>query len=609
MATTDAVRGQQAPRRDETRTVAALWHEALAADHSGPAYLVEQRDGSWSEVGYQEAGERVEAYANGLLALGVGKGDAFAILAATSLDWALFDFALALVGAVGAPIYPSSSPKDCAYVLGHSGAVGVLAEDDSQRAKIAAVRPSIPQLRHVFTFPDLDDLAARGRNYAQERPNALTEAAAGVKEDDLFTLQYTSGTTGTPKACMVTHRNYHAMVSSLLELQRFLGSGDLMLLYLPLAHNFGRLMHLAGPPAGYTLAFCPDPLRVGELLPRVRPTVFPSVPRLYEKVHGALVSQFEAATGLKRRLVEWALGVGRLVSTLRQTGDPLPSLLRLQHRIADRLVFAKVKARLGGRLRFGISGGAPLRRDIIEFLHAVDVLVLEGYGLSECTTACSVNLPDWFRFGTVGRPLPGFEVRLAPDDELLVRSDTLFAGYHRDEQATAEAFTEDGWLRSGDIAAIDDDGFITITDRKKDLIVTASGKNIAPQNIENDLKRSPFVSQALVVGDRRPYITALLTLDAGEVGKWARSHALRGNAVELASDVRELVQSVVDEVNRERSPFEQVKRFAILPSDFSQEKGEVTPTLKLKRRTCEQRYAAEIEKLYSTPRDQGGGTS
>jgi long-chain acyl-CoA synthetase len=580
--------------------VAALWHQALAAGHPEPAYLVEAKDGSWREVTYREAGERVEAYANGLLALGVGKGDAFAILAATSLEWALFDFALALIGAVGTPIYANSSPKDCAYVLEHSDAIGVLVEDASQQTKVAQIRSGLRHLRHVFAFSDLGDLAARGRAHSQEHPAALEEAAARVGENDLFTYQYTSGTTGPPKACMVTHRNYHAMVSALLELNRFLGRGDVMLLYLPLAHNFGRLLHLAGPAAGYTVAFCPDPLRVGDALPHVRPTVFPSVPRVYEKVHTAVVAEFESATGVKRKLVDWALEVGGRASALRQRGERLPVALRLKRRLADRLVFSKVKARLGGRLRFGISGGAPLAREVIEFLHALDVLVLEGYGLSECTTACSVNLPDRFRFGTVGLPLPGFETRLGEENELLIRSDTVFAGYLKDERATAEAFTDDGWLRSGDVAGIDEDGFIMITDRKKDLIVTAGGKNVAPQNIENDLKRSRFVAQALVVGDRRPYVTALVTLEHDEIGKWARERGLTAEVAALASDtqVEELVQGVVDEANRHRSRFEQVKRFAILPRDFSQEEGEVTPTLKLKRRACEEHFAAEIEALY-----------
>jgi long-chain acyl-CoA synthetase len=600
VATTEAVRVQPRPRPEEPRTVAVLWRQALAAGHPEPAYLVEARDGDWREVTYSEAGERVDAYANGLLALGVGKGDAFAILASTSLEWALFDFALAFVGAVGTPIYANSSAKDCAYVLEHSDAVGVLVEDASQQAKVAEIRAGLPHLRHVFAFSDLGDLAARGRAHVQAHPAALEEATARVGENDLFTYQYTSGTTGPPKACMVTHRNYHAMVSALLELHRFLGRGDVMLLYLPLAHNFGRLMHLAGPAAGYTLAFCPDPLRVGDVLPHVRPTVFPSVPRVYEKVHTAVVAQFESASGGKRKLVDWALEIGGRASALRQRGERLPVALRLKQRLADRLVFSKVKSRLGGRLRFAISGGAPLAREVIELLHALDVLVLEGYGLSECTTACSVNLPDRFRFGTVGLPLPGFETRVDDENELLIRSDTVFAGYLKDERATAEAFTDDGWLRSGDVAGIDEDGFITITDRKKDLIVTAGGKNVAPQNIENDLKRSRFVSQALVVGDRRPYITALVTLERDEIAKWARARGLTTDVAALASDaqVEQLVQGVVDEANRDRSRFEQVKRFAILPRDFSAEEGEVTPTLKLKRRACEEHFAAELEALY-----------
>ncbi len=571
------------------RTIAGLWREATAQGRDIPAYLVE-RDGAWHEVGWREASRRVDELAGGLLALGVRKGDAFAILASTRLEWALFDFALALVGAVAAPIYASSSAKDCGYILAHSEAVGVLVEDEAQRAKVDEARGAAPRLEHVVSFADLDELAARGREYAAEHPGALDEAARAVAEDDLFTYIYTSGTTGPPKACMITHRNYYVMAATVDALDDFTVAGDVMLLYLPLAHNYGRLMHLSGPYAGYTIAFCPDPLRVGEALVQVRPTVFPSVPRVYEKIHTAVVAKLDEASGARRKLVDWALRVGRRASELRQQGRPLPPALALQHRLADRLVYSKVKERLGGRLRVGISGGAPLAQEIIELFHTLDILILEGYGLTECTSAATVNRPGRFRFGTVGPPLPGFEVKTAEDGELLIRSETIFAGYFKDEEATRAVLTGDGWLRSGDIGEIDEDGFVRITDRKKDILVTAGGKNVAPQNLENELKSSKFVSQALVVGDRRPYVAALITLDEEEVAKWRA----RGG-----SDVDALIQEVVDGVNRERSRFEQIKRFAILPRDFSPEQGEVTPTLKLKRRVCEERFAAEIEALYA----------
>ena len=322
----------------------------------------------------------------------------------------------------------------------------------------------------------------------------------------------------------------------------------------------------------------------------MRPTIFPSVPRVYEKIHTALVARLDESRGVTRALSNWALRVGRRVSRLRQAGKPVPRGLALQHSLADRLVYSKVKKRLGGRLRIANSGGAPLSLEIIEFFHAFDILILEGYGLTECTTACSVNRPDRYKFGTVGPPLPGFEVRLAEDGELLIRSETVFAGYYKDEEATRAVLDEDGWLRTGDIAQIDEDGFITITDRKKDILVTAGGKNIAPQNLENELKASKYVSQAIVLGDRRPYVAALVTLDPEETAKWRAAGG---------EDENELVQGLVDDVNAQHSRYEQIKRFAILPRDFSADEGEITPTLKLKRRVVQEHFADEIEGLYA----------
>jgi long-chain acyl-CoA synthetase len=584
----------------EPRTIARLWRDAVAAGRENPAYL-EQRGESWEPISWQDAADRVEAYANGLLALGVRKGDAFGLLATTRVQWALFDFALGSIGAIGAAIYANSSPKDTGYILEHSEAVGVLVEDEAQRAKVEAVRGGNERLRHVISFDELDALAERGRAYSAEHPNALREASDAIAEEDLFTYIYTSGTTGPPKGCMISHRNYYAMVAVVDDLERFTGPDDTMLLYLPLAHNFGRLMHLSGPYVGYTIAFLPDPLQAAAALPAVKPTVFPSVPRVYEKVHTAVVAKFDEETGVKRRLVDWALRVGRRYSELQRAGRPIPPGLAVQHRIADRLVYSKVKAKLGGRLRTAISGGAPLALEIAEFFHSIDILLVEGYGLTECTTAASTNTHNAFRFGTVGKPLPGFEVKLAEDGELLVRSETVFGGYYKDPEATAEVLGPDGWLKTGDIAEIDDDGYITITDRKKDIIVTAGGKNVAPQNLENDLKTSKYVSQALVIGDRKPYIAALITLDAEEVGKWARERGIAGGVEELARDerVRELIQGVLDDVNAERSRYEQVKRFTILPRDFTMDDGELTPTLKLKRRVVHSHFEGELEELYA----------
>ena len=587
----------------EGRTIGQLWRDAVAAERTNPAYLIE-RDGGWKEVSWHEAAEAVDELANGLLALGVRKGDAFGILAQTSLEWALFDFALGLVGAIGAAIYANSSPKDCEYILDHSEAVGVLVEDETQLAKLTEYRKRNPRLAHVLTFADLDDLRARGRDYQAAHPDALEQAVAAVQPDDLFTYIYTSGTTGPPKACMIRHRNYYSMVAVVDGIPEFYASDDVMLLYLPLAHNFGRLMHLSGPYCGFTVALLSDPMRAAEALLQVRPTIFPSVPRVYEKVYAAVIAKFDDATGAKRKLIDWALGVGYEVSRRKQEGRPIGAALAAKQRLADRLVFAKVKEKLGGRFRVGISGGAPLAKEISSFFHALDVLVLEGYGLTECTTAATVNRPSRFRFGTVGPALPKAELKIAEDGEVLIKSPTIFAGYFKDEAATKDVLLDDGWLRSGDIGELDEDGFLTITDRKKDIIVTAGGKNVAPQNLENELKNSKFVSQALVVGDRRPYCVALITLDEPELVKWAYAHGI-GGKLSLATlsqneEVHALVAGIVERVNADHSRFEQIKKFTILPRDFTMADGEVTPTLKLKRRACHEHFADEVESLYTS---------
>jgi long-chain acyl-CoA synthetase len=570
---------------DGQATIANLWRNAIAEQRDGPAYLHEV-DGEWRPVTWADAGRTVDELANGLLALGVKKGDSFGLLARTSLDWALFDFALALVGAVGAPIYASSSRHDVLYLLANSGAVGVLVEDAEQRAKVEG-----SGVEHVLTFADLDSLRASGREYAAAHPDDLNARADSIDEDDLFTFIYTSGTTGPPKGCMIRHRNYYAMVQKGDELEdRLTRPGDVMLLYLPLAHNYGRLLHLSGAYIGFTIAFLADPTRTAAELPRVRPTIFPSVPRVYEKIYDAVVDRLDSGPAPKRAIARWAMSVGYRVSRLRQAGKPIPPLLAAQHRLADRLVYSQVKDRLGGRLRIANAGGAPLSRTVAEFFHAIDILILEGYGLSEVTTAAAVNRPSAFKFGTVGQPMPGVEIRIAEDGEILIRSNTVFAGYHGDPEATRAVLDDEGFVHTGDVGHLDGDGFLVITDRKKDIIVTAGGKNVAPQNLENDLKAHRLISQALVVGDRMPFIAALITVDP-----------------ELASgvpadEVQAQVQAAVDDVNRERSGFEQIKRFAVLPREFAADEDEVTPTLKLRRKIILEHFAGDVDALYSTPR-------
>src|SRR5438477_8763469 len=560
----------------ERRTAPELWRDAVRDAPAEPAYLEEEAEG-WRPVSWDEAAERIEMLARGLLARGVRYGDRIAVLSRTRLEWILLDWAVMSIGAVVVGLYPTSSAKECEYILEHCEAVLAFAEDEEQTRKLVSVRGTLPNLREIVPFEWLEKLESDGRLARHLQP-------APVEEEDLATLIYTSGTTGPPKGCMLTHRNLVTAATCVVEgLQH---PGDVVLLFLPLAHSYGRLAHQAGSFRGATVAFVADVTRVPEALAAVRPTILPAVPRVYEKVHANTLGEIERAGGLRRRIGLWALGVGERTSRARRDGARVPRLLGLQERLAERLVFAKVRERLGGRLRLGISGAAPLSTDVMEFFHALGVPVIEGYGLTETASSATVNEPEDFRIGTVGRPVEGAEVHVADDGEILIRSGSVFAGYYNEPEATAAALTADGWLRSGDVGEVDAEGFLRITDRKKDLIITAGGKNIAPQNLENALKASRFVSQAIVVGDRRPYVTALVTLDETEIASSGR-------------DRQQLVQEVVDDVNLDRMRVEQIKRFVILPREFTQEQGEVTPTLKLRRSVIHEHFADEIEKLYA----------
>jgi long-chain acyl-CoA synthetase len=549
-----------------TYTTPALWRYVLEKKLATPAYLAEEPDG-WREVSWTEAAERVDALGKALLARGVRHGDAVAVLARTKLEWLLLDWAIMSIGAVVVGLYPTNTANECKYILDHSEAALVFVEDDAQFEKLASVYAGA-----IVRFDELESFEAEGRAYDGPPPEP-------VGEDDLATLIYTSGTTGPPKGCMLTHRNLTVAASRATSTT---DEDDVVLLFLPMAHSFARIAHQGSAFNGATVALVADVARVPEALQQTHPTFLPAVPRVYEKIHANTLGEIERAGGLKRALGRWALRVGAKT----RGREPLSPWLRLQRAIADRLVFAKVKQRLGGSLRIGVSGAAPLGLDVLEFFSSLGILVIEGYGLTETSSSLSVNQEESYKLGTVGMPVEGCDVKLDEDGEILVKSPTVFAGYYKDPEATAAAFTEDGWFRTGDVGEMDSDGFLKITDRKKDLIITAGGKNIAPQNIENALKASRFVSQAVAIGDRRPYITALITLDQDEVSASGR-------------DPQELVQELVDDVNRDRVRVEQIKKFAILPRDFSQEQGELTPTLKLRRRVVQEHFADEIERLYA----------
>jgi long-chain acyl-CoA synthetase len=568
-----------------------------------PAFLAHDREG-WREVGWAEAGRRVDEIAAGFLDLGVGKGDRAAISSRTLLEWTLCDLALLSIGAVVVPIYPTSSAPDTVHVLADSGARLLVCESAEQYAKLERARAELWALEHVvalepFAGADLalTEVETRGRALLASLPQAVAEARANVAEDDVATCVYTSGTTGPPKGCLLTHGNWTSMADAIARVPGLLRPGDRVVLHLPLAHVFARIVELVAPRVGITIAFCPDSARLPAALRSVRPTVLPTVPRVLETVQRTVLARFAAARGPRRRLIEWALAIGREASRRRQAGAPYDRRLAAQLALADRLVFSQVKQRFGGNLRVVISGGAPLARDVAELFHALDVLVLEGYGLTESTAVATVNGPESYRLGTVGQAVPGVEIRIAGDGEILLRGANVFRGYHDNEEATRAVLGPDGWLRTGDVGFLDEDGFLTIVDRKKDIIVTPSGENVSPQNIENALRASRYVSQALVVGDRRPHLAALVAVDRDEVAEVARTE----------DELRDVIAEVVSGVNRRLGREEQVRRFAVLPRDFLPEEGEVTPTLKLRRKVCEEHFRDEIEALYATSRPGASG--
>ena len=580
----------------QKRTAAALWMEALAEPPATPAFLARE-PGGWREIGWEEAGRSVNELAAGFLALGVGPGERVAILSRTRLEWTLCDWALIAIGALSVPLYPTSSALECAYILGNSGARLVVCEDAKQLAKVAPVRRELEALEQLIVLEcadgrdalSLPELHERGRALLAVDPGAVERVRSGIGEDDPLTIVYTSGTTGPPKGCVFSNRNYVAMIEMARGVEGLIEPGDRVLLHLPLAHDFARLVQFLGAAAHVTIAYCPEPGGIPQALREVRPTILPSVPRLYERLAAAIRAGLDERRGPARVAARWALAVGARASVCREQGRRYPLTLALQLALADPFVLAKLRARLGGRLRVAISGGAPLAEELARFFFALGIPLLDGYGLTECTTAATFNRPGRYRLGTVGLPLEGVELRIAGDGEILIRGEIVFGGYYHDEETTREVLTGDGWLRSGDLGELDNDGFLTITGRKKEIIVTSGGENVSPESIEAALEASPYIAQACVVGDRRPYLVALLTLNDAELRAGAHDEA----------EVLTLVEQAVAEVNRERGRVEQVRRFAVLSRPFSEEEGELTPTLKLRRRVCEQHFRDEIERIYA----------
>ncbi len=580
----------------------------LAAREHGPrrAVLYKEDDSAgWVSKTYAEVGEIVERLSLGLMELGIEKGDKVAILSNTRPEWTYFDFAALTAGATVVPIYQTNSPEECHYVLEHSDTKAVIVEDDEQLEKIRQVRDRCPLLEQVIRMTGSSEDAISAEDLAHQgsaRDSAdWEERWRSVTPDDICTLIYTSGTTGPPKGCVISQGNYRAMLDMVLEVGA-LGDDELTYLYLPLAHSFALLVQFGTVALGATLAYWErDPLKIIPNLAEVKPTYFPSVPRIFEKIYTAATANAEKAGGLKKAIFNWAIRVGRKVRELERQGREPGFLLRRQYKIADEQVLSKIRGLFGGRLKLAVSGAAPINPEILRFFDAAGVLVVEGWGMTETSTAATVATSEDFKFGTVGRPFPGCEVKLAEDGEILVRGPNVFKGYYKNPEATAETLV-DGWLRTGDLGEIDDEGYVKITGRKKDIIITAGGKNITPANIEAEVKQHPLVSQCVVIGDRRPYLVALVTLDPEEAVTYAKEHGLPEDPEQLAAneEVRATIQRHIDRINEKFARVEQVKKFVILPRDLSQESGELTPTMKVKRNVVADKYAGEVESLYSS---------
>ncbi|HWE29959.1 MAG TPA: long-chain fatty acid--CoA ligase [Polyangia bacterium] len=629
-ATAKSSAPQAAERPLSVQNGVVMFNDRVKASASR-AVLRWKESGSWRSATWAEWDKASREIAAGLLALGVGKGERSCVLANTRPEWLYTDIGILMAGGVTVPIYQSNLANECEYIINDSGAKVVFVENPQQLAKLMAERDRLMGVVKVVYFdpvakldkPDaqgrseltlddvtkpgdkawlmsLGDLRVEGGKWLGAHAGELEKRWTEIKPDDSFTFVYTSGTTGPPKGVVLMHKNIVWECDSMKDVLP-VDDNDEQLLFLPMAHIFAKILEWVTIAKGSRIAFAESIAKIKDNLAEVRPTFMCAVPRVLEKVYLGILGNRNAAPPTKQRIFDWAFSVGKQVSKYKQRHQPIPLGLTLKNRIATRLVFGKIQSVLGGRIRFLVSGGAPLSKDIAEFFHAAGVLILEGYGLTETTAGSCVNRPEKFAFGSVGVPVPGLEVKIADDGEILIRGGSVMKEYYGKPEATREAIDPEGWFHTGDIGVIED-GIVKITDRKKDIIVNAGGKNIAPQNLENALKATPYISQVMVHGDKRPYLVALLTLNEENVAKWARDNDVPFNNVgDLAQSdkVRGLVGKYIDELNAKEPSYSSIKKFVLLPHDFSQDTGELTPTLKVKRKFTSEKYKDIIDAFYT----------
>ena len=570
-----------------------------------------KHEGQYKSISYNEAWTMVKKIAAGLASLGVKRGEKVALLSENRYEWAFTDYAVLALGAVNVPIYPSLLTYQVEYLLKDSGARVILCSDRVQLAKVESVRAHCPVLEKIIVFsPDqesasylsLKQLLNLGETYLKQNPDFIRAEIAKTGLNDMATIIYTSGTTGEPRGAMLTHGNFLSNIESSLNYLH-VGENDLFLSFLPLCHVFERMAgHFLAYYCGSAIAYAESIDSVALNMGEVKPTVMASVPRLYEKIYARILENVENGPALKRKIFYWAIGVGRQYIDCIMYKKPISSSLNLKRNLAYKLVFSKLAERVGGRLRFFVSGGAPLAKEIGEFFGAAGLMIYEGYGLTETSPVITVNKEDQFRFGTVGLVIPGVEVRIAEDGEILTRGPHVMLGYYNKESETRDAIDEAGWFHTGDIGFIDEkDGFLTITDRKKNIIVTSGGKNIAPQPIENQLVICKFIEQAVIIGDKRRYCTAVIVPAFDPLEKWAKDTSIsfvsRRDLVMLPA-VRELYKKEVESVNNNLASYESIKDFILTDSSFSIETGELTPSLKVKRNVVMDKFKDAIEKMY-----------
>lgn len=573
--------------------------------------LMHKTGGTYQGIGYAELKNRVENFALGLASLGIRRGDRVAIVAENRPEWVISDQAIVALGAIDVPVYPTMSAKQNEYIFNDAGVRMAIVSNQFQLNKVMRVRENVPSLETVILMNEkaaiaepgtmnFSDILRLGESYRRDHPDYLGETMADVKPDDLLTLIYTSGTTGNPKGVMLTHRNLVSNIVSSAQVINF-GPDDTLLSFLPLSHTFERMAgYYTAFACGATVAYAESVETVAANMLEVRPTIVTTVPRLFERIHSRIMKQVDAGSAVKQGIFHWAIGVGKQYAAALRRGT-VPASLRMQHALADRLVYHKLREKTGGRMRFFVSGGAALARSLGEFFEAVGLTVIEGYGLTESAPVIAANRVNDYRFGSVGQPIPGVEVRIAEDGEILARGPNVMKGYWKQPEATAQAIDREGWLHTGDIGMIDAENFLHITDRKKHLFVSSGGKNIAPQPIENLFLSSKYIEQLMLIGDRRMYLTALIVPDFDALKEYADAHHLPhtgpSDLVRLPQ-INELIEQDIDEIQKDLANFERVRRFTLLDRQFTVEEGELTPTQKVRRAVVEQKYAHLIEPMY-----------